>query len=70
MKFDFLFLDITHYIQNEIIYLMEVLQFLNERALVVLHVIKWLLNATENFKEVKFTLTLIYLISSLYGQKI
>ena len=70
MKFDFLFLDTAHYTPGEIINLIEVLPFLNEGALVVLHDIIWHLNATENFKEVKFTPTQIYLMSSLYGQKI
>ena len=70
MKFDFLFLDTAHYTPGEIINLIEILPFLNEGAIVVLHDIIWHLDGTENFKEVKFTPTQIYLMSSLYGQKI
>ena len=66
MKFNFLFLDIAHY-AGEIINLIEVLPFLNEGDLVILHDIIWHLNATENFKEIKFTPIQIYLMSSLYG---
>ena len=70
MKFDFLFLDTAHYTPGEIINIIEILPFLNEGAIIVLHDIIWHLDATENFKEVKFTPTQIYLMSSLYGQKI
>ena len=70
MKFDFLFLDTAHYTPGEIINLIEILPFLKEGAIVVLHDIIWHLDGTENFKEVKFTPTQIYLMSSLYGQKI
>ena len=70
MKFDFLFLDTSHYTPGEIINIIEILPFLNEGAIVVLHDIIWHLDGTENFKEVKFTPTQIYLMSSLYGQKI
>ena len=70
MKFDFLFLDTAHYTPGEIINIIEILPFLNEGAIIVLHDIIWHLDGTENFKEVKFTPTQIYLMSSLYGQKI
>ena len=70
MKFDFLFLDTAHYTPGELINIIEILPFLNEGALVVLHDIIWHLDGTDNFKEVKFTPTQIYLMSSLYGQKI
>ena len=70
MKFDFLFLDTSHYTPGEIINIIEILPFLNEGAIVVLHDIIWHLDGTENFREVKFTPTQIYLMSSLYGQKI
>ena len=70
MKFDFLFLDTAHYTPGEIINLIEIMPFLNEGAIVVLHDIIWHLDGTDNFKEVKFTPTQIYLMSSLYGQKI
>ena len=70
MKFDFLFLDTSHYTPGEIINIIEILPFLNEGAIVILHDIIWHLDGTENFKEVKFTPTQIYLMSSLYGQKI
>ena len=70
IKFDFLFLDTAHYTPGELINIIEILPFLNEGAIVVLHDIIWHLDGTENFKEVKFTPTQIYLMSSLFGQKI
>ena len=70
VKFDFLFLDTSHFTPGELINIIEILPFLNEGAIVVLHDIIWHLEGTENFKEVKFTPTQIYLMSSLVGQKI
>ena len=64
IKFDFLFLDTTHYTPGEIINLIEIMPFLNEGPIVVLHDIIWHLDGTDNFKEVKFTPTQIYLMSS------
>ena len=69
IKFDFLFLDTAHYAPGELINLIEVLPFLNEGAIVVLHDIIWHFNI-RGFKEIKFTPTQIYIMSSLFGQKI
>ena len=41
MKFDFLFLDSAHVSPGEIINLIEVLPFLNEYAIVVIHDLLW-----------------------------
>ncbi len=70
MKFDFLFLDTSHYTPGEIINIIEVLPFLNEGAIIVLHDIIWHFWAANDYKEVKFTPTQIYLMSSLFGEKI
>ena len=70
LKFDFLFLDTSHYTPGEIINIIEALPFLNDYSIVVLHDIIWHFWAWREFKEVKFTPTQIYLLSSLYGEKI
>lgn len=70
IKFDFLFLDTSHYTPGEIINIIEALPFLKDYAIVVLHDIIWHFWATNDFKEAKFTPTQIYLLSSLYGEKI
>ena len=41
MKFDFVFLDTAHITPGEIINLIEVLPFLNEKAIIILHDIIW-----------------------------
>ena len=41
MKFDFLFLDTAHITPGELINLIEVLQFLEDNAIIVLHDIVW-----------------------------
>jgi len=70
MKFDFLFLDTAHFTPGEMINIIEVLPFLNEGAVVVLHDIIWHFWAASDYKEVKFTPTQIYLMSSLFGEKL
>lgn len=73
IKFDFAFIDTTHYTPGEFINIIEVMPFLNNNAIVVVHDITWHFwdsNSISLFKEVKFTPTQIYLISSLVGKKI
>ena len=43
MKFDFVFLDTSHHSPGELINILEILPFLNEKAIVVLHDIKSLI---------------------------
>ena len=41
MKFDFIFLDTAHSAPGEILNFIELLPFLNENAILVLHEILW-----------------------------
>ena len=79
MKFDFLFLDTIHSAPGEIINLIEVLPFLNEKGIIVLHdinyhnlVINNLLKTKYLFKKKisKFHPSNIYLFTTLYGDKV
>ena len=71
MKFDFLFLDTIHLSPGELINIIEVLPFLNENAIVILHDIMYHLpsHGYYNIKEVKFHPSMIYLMTSLEGKK-
>ena len=69
LKFDFLFLDTSHFTPGEIINIIEALPFLNNYSIVVLHDIFWHFWAYKGFKGYKFTPTQIYLLSALYGEK-
>ena len=79
MKFDFLFLDTIHVAPGEIINLIEVLPFLNEKGIIVLHDINYhnlvlnnLLNIKNLFKKKISRLhpSNIYLFTTLYGDKV
>ena len=72
MKFDFLFLDTVHYAPGEMINFIEVLPFLEENTIVVLHDIIFHLPSLNyyNQKDTKIHPSQIYLISSLIGEKI
>lgn len=79
MKFDFLFLDTVHLSPGEIINLIEVLPFLNEKGIIVLHDINYhnlvlnkLLNIKYFFKKKinRFHPSNIYLFTTLYGDKV
>ena len=72
MKFDFAFIDTAHEAPGEILNLIEVLPFLNEQAIIVVHDIFWHFTrkAPPPPKEIKFTPSSIYLFSALYGEKI
>lgn len=74
LKFDFVFLDSAHVSPGEIINLIEVLPFLNENAVIVLHDIEWHLHKALNPKltlfQAKIIPSQIYLMSVLNGDKI
>ena len=72
LKFDFLFLDTVHLAPGELINMIEVLPFLEENAIVVLHDIIFHLPSLRyyNPKSIKFHPSQIYLMTSLYGDKI
>ena len=67
IKFDFLFLDTAHVAPGEIINFIEILPFLNDQAIVIIHDIFWhfLLKTKE-----KFFPSCISLFTNLYGDKI
>ena len=72
LKFEFVFIDSAHETPGEILNLIEILPFLEENAIIVVHDILWHLTRRNPKppKEVKFTPSSLYLISSLYGDKI
>ena len=72
LKFDFLLLDTVHFSPGEIINLIEVLPFLEENAIIVLHDIMYHL-PSNNYtipKSKKFHPSNIYLMTALYGDKV
>lgn len=72
LKFDFVFIDSAHETPGEILNLIEILPFLEENAIIVVHDILWHFTRRKPSppKEIKFTPSSIFLISSLYGEKI
>ena len=72
MKFDFLFLDTVHLAPGEFINIIEVLPFLEENAILVIHDVMFHLPSFHyyNPKSIKFHPSNIYLMSSLFGDKI
>ena len=79
MKFDFLFLDTVHRVPGEIINLIEVLPFLNENAIIILHDINFhnleltKIHNMKKFKKKKISILYpsnIYLFTTLFGDKV
>ena len=72
LKFDFLLLDTAHFSPGELINIIEVLPFLEENAIIVLHDIMYHLPSNNYFrpKEIKFHPSNIFLMTSLYGDKV
>ena len=68
MKFDFVFLDTSHHSPGELINILEILPFLNEKAIVVLHDIN--IHLYKNIKSLNYRPTQIYLMSCLFGEKV
>ena len=64
MKFDFVFLDTAHSAPGEILNFIEILPFLNENAIFVLHDILW------HFTQTKFYPSNVYLFPVIYGDKV
>lgn len=67
MKFDFLFSDTAHVTPGELINFIEVLPFLKEKAIVVIHDILWQFGKKTS---IKFYPSNLILLSSIYGDKI
>jgi predicted O-methyltransferase YrrM len=72
LKFDFLLLDTAHFSPGELINIIEVLPFLEENAIIVLHDIMYHLPSNHYYipKEKKFHPSNIFLMSVLNGDKI
>lgn len=72
LKFDFLLLDTAHFSPGELINIIEALPFLEENAIIVLHDIMYHLISNNYFrpKEIKFHPSNIFLMTSLYGDKV
>ena len=72
LKFDFLLLDTAHFSPGELINIIEVLPFLEEKAIIILHDIFYHLPSNNYFvpTERKFHPSNIFLMSSLFGDKI
>lgn len=72
LKYDFLFLDTVHLAPGELLNIIEVLPFLENNAIIVLHDIAFHFpsNNFYNPKSIKFHPSQIYLMTSLIGEKI
>ena len=72
LKFDFLLLDTAHFSPGELINIIEVLPFLEDNAIIVLHDIMYHLPSNNHFipKEKKYHPSNIYLIAVLQGNKV
>ena len=62
--FDFVFLDTAHSAPGELLNFIEILPFLNENAIIVLHDLLW------HFSKIKFSPSNIHLYPALYGDKV
>jgi len=65
MKFDFVFLDTAHTAPGEILNFIELLPFLNENAIIVLHDILWHFSSKINFYPSN-----VYLYPVIHGDKV
>ena len=65
MKFDFVFLDTAHSAPGEFLNFIELLPFLNENAILVLHDILWHFHS-----KIKFYPSNVYLYPVIYGDKV
>ena len=72
LKFDFLFLDTVHLTPGELINIIEVLPFLEENAIIIMHDTMFHLPTNRYYipREVKFHPSQIYLFTSLAGHKV
>ena len=68
ITFEFVFLDTAHISPGEFLNLIEILPFLEENAIILLHDITFHLFRKDKSK--KFTATQIFLMSALYGDKL
>ena len=70
IKFDFVFLDTAHVTPGEFLNLIEILPFLNENAIIILHDLTWHFIREYMNKSIKRTATNIFLMSVLNGDKL
>lgn len=71
IQFDFLFLDTVHLAPGEIINFIEVLPFLKENAIVILHDVMFHIPSLNHYNppEIKYHPSVIYLMTSIEGKK-
>lgn len=69
-KFQLIFLDTAHVSPGELINIIEILPFINENAIIILHDIKWHFFIYKKKYPSNFTPSQIYLFSALNGNKI
>ena len=65
MKFDFVFLDTVHMAPGELLNFIELLPFLNDNAILVIHDILWHFTSKK-----KFYPSNVHLYPAIYGDKI
>jgi predicted O-methyltransferase YrrM len=65
MKFDFVFLDTAHSAPGELLNFIELLPFLNENAIFVLHDLLWHFHS-----KIKFYPSNVHLYPAIYGDKV
>ena len=70
LKYDFLLLDTAHSSPGELINIIEVLPFLEDNAIIVLHDIMFHFPSNNYLKIKKFHPSNIYLMAALFGDKI
>jgi len=70
ITFDFVFLDTAHITPGEFLNLIEILPFLKENAIIILHDITWHFLREFNTNKIHFTATQMYLMACLHGDKL
>ena len=70
ITFDFVFLDTAHISPGEFLNLIEILPFLKDNAIIILHDITWHFLREIKKKKLRFTATQIYLMACLHGDKL
>ena len=71
LKYDFVFLDTAHISPGEIINIIEILPFLNENAIIILHDIIWHFIKEKEFEKIQsISSPPLLLMSALQGDKI
>ena len=70
IKFELIFLDTAHVSPGELLNIIEILPFINENAIIILHDVLWHFLVSKKKYSRNFSPSQIYLFSALYGDKI